>query len=229
MTNINTTTPAVHQPLEGSTPSPDNMLIAADDERDTVLLPTGPLGLAGLADKLNVTGKAPAHMPEQAERHLAIDTLNALAVHLRPDLCLAAFLALLVILAMELFKVIIMTTRKGNGPAATNDRPAKTHTQYTANFKADNTPAASAKAAVHTEPYGCTGTQQDRVVKGCGEAYSASKLQYDKHGHTQHQPRPNDGLGPVSCLAEKEAMAQYLPALADGEKFLNQIGGAGHE
>ena len=47
-------------------------------------------------------------------------------------------------------------------------------------------------------------------------------------GHTLHQSSPGDGPGPVSYLAERWGMARYLPTLEDAEKFLVQVGGAGH-
>ena len=58
--------------------------------------------------------------------------------------------------------------------------------------------------------------------------FATLKAQFAKQGHTLHQSGPNDGPGPVSYMAVKWGMARHLPTLADAEKFLIQVGGAGH-
>ena len=58
--------------------------------------------------------------------------------------------------------------------------------------------------------------------------FAALKAQFAKQGHVLHQSSPGDGPGPVSYLAERWGMARYLPTLEDAEKFLVQVGGAGH-
>jgi hypothetical protein len=59
--------------------------------------------------------------------------------------------------------------------------------------------------------------------------FATLQAQFARAGHTLRQSGPGDGPGPVSYLAERWGMARYLPTLADAEKFLEQIGGAGHE
>ena len=59
--------------------------------------------------------------------------------------------------------------------------------------------------------------------------FATLQAEFAKHGHTLHQSGPNDGLGPVSYLAERWGMARYLPTLADAEQFLIQVGGGRHE
>ena len=60
------------------------------------------------------------------------------------------------------------------------------------------------------------------------ERFATLKAQFAKHGHTLHQSGLNDGPGPVSYLAERWGMARHLPTLDDADKFLLQVGGAGH-
>ena len=59
--------------------------------------------------------------------------------------------------------------------------------------------------------------------------FTELKNEFALHGHTLHQSGPNDGLGPVSYLAERWGLARYLPTLDDAEKFLLQVGGGHHE
>ena len=59
--------------------------------------------------------------------------------------------------------------------------------------------------------------------------FATLQAQFALHGHTLRQSGPNDGAHPVSYLAERWGMARYLLTLEDAEKFLIQVGGAGHE
>jgi hypothetical protein len=58
--------------------------------------------------------------------------------------------------------------------------------------------------------------------------FATLQAKFAKQGHTLHQSGPNDGPGPVSYMAVKWGMARHLHTLDDAEKFLVQVGGAGH-
>ena len=62
-----------------------------------------------------------------------------------------------------------MSATKGNGPGATNDRPAKIHTKYATNFIATDAHQESAGATFDAKP--CVGIDQRqyRAGKGCAK------------------------------------------------------------
>ena len=55
----------------------DNVLIATDDDGNTVSLPIGPLGLVELAAELDTIGNDAGNLAEQAGAGIGIDCLNA--------------------------------------------------------------------------------------------------------------------------------------------------------
>ena len=55
----------------------DNVLIATDDDGNTVSLPIGPLGLVELAAELDTIGNDAGNLAEQAVAGIGIDCLNA--------------------------------------------------------------------------------------------------------------------------------------------------------
>ena len=69
--------------------------------------------------------------------------------------------------------------------------------------------------------------QAIELVEGAeAKRFATLQAQFALAGHTLHQSGQNDGLGPVSYLAERWGLARYLPTLNDADKFLAQIGGA---
>ena len=100
-------------------------------------------------------------------------------------------------------------------------------TQANAAFDAPDFVAACARPARAKADYGFTpqaGTHDNEAKR-----FTTLQAQFAKHRHTLHQSGPGDGPGPVSYLAERWGMARHLPTLDDADRFLIQVGGAGHD